>query len=82
MEEDESEFEGLDAKHTAFLGELLTQPHWEEPEFAKLARDFSLMESGALETLNEWAFQRYGGILIEEYEGYDINPDVAADLKI
>ena len=82
MEEDESEFEGLDAKHTAFLGELLAQPHWEEPEFAKLARDFSLMESGALETLNEWAFQRYGDILIEEYEGYDINPDVAAELKI
>ena len=81
-EEDESEFEGLDAKHTAFLGELLAQPHWEEPEFAKLARDFSLMESGALETLNEWAFQHYGDILIEEYEGYDINPDVAAELKI
>ena len=40
------------------------------------------MESGALETLNEWAFQRYGDMLIEEYEGYDINPDVAADLKI
>ena len=39
------------------------------------------MQSGALETLNEWAFERFGDALIEEYEGYELNPDVVAELR-
>ena len=73
-------FQGLDAQHTAFLGELLTRPHWDEAEFATLAGRFRLMQAGALETLNEWSFERFGDVLIEEYEGYELNPDVTAEL--
>ena len=75
-----SGFPGLDAQHAAFLGELLTRPHWDETEFSALAGQFRLMQAGALETLNEWAFERFGDALIEEYEGYECNPDVVAEL--
>ena len=74
-------FQGLDAQHAAFLGELLTRPHWDEAEFATLAGQFRLMQAGALETLNEWSFERFGDVLIEEYEGYDLNPDVTAEVR-
>ena len=74
-------FPGMDAQHAAFLGELLTRPNWGEIEFATLAKQFRLMQDGALETVNEWAFDRYGDLLIEAYEGYEINPDIAAELR-
>ena len=76
-----SGFLGLDAQHAAFLGELLARPHWDETEISALAGQFRLMQSGALETLNEWAFERFGDALIEEYEGYELNPDVVAELR-
>ena len=76
-----SGFPGLDRQHSAFLGELLTRPHWDEVEFATLADQFRLMQAGALETLNEWSFERFGDVLIDEYEGYELNPDVTADLR-
>ena len=81
MQEDiGSGFQGLDAQHAAFLGELLARPRWDEAEFATLAGQFRLMQAGALETLNEWSFERLGDVLIEEYEGYELNPDVTTEL--
>ena len=74
-------FPGLDTQHAAFLTELLTRPHWGETEFATLARQFRLMQEGALETVNEWAFEQHDDLLIEAYEGYEINPDIAAELR-
>ena len=73
-------FPGLDPRHAALLDELLTRTRWEEPEFAALARQYQVMQAGALETLNEWSFDRFGDALIDEYEGYELNPDVATEV--
>lgn len=80
-EDTSSGFPGLDAKHAALLRELLTQPHWEEDGFAILAGQFRLMQAGAIETLNEWSFERFREVLIEEYEGYELNPEVAIEIR-
>ena len=74
-------FQGLDAKHADFVNELLTRPHWEEEEFEALASRFNLMPGGALEAVNEWSFQRFDDLLIEEYEGYELNPEVSTELQ-
>ena len=74
-------FQGLDAKHADFVNELLTRPHWEEEEFEALTSRFNLMPGGALETVNEWSFARFDDLLIEEYEGYELNPEVSAELR-
>ena len=81
LEDTRSDFPGLDTQHAAFLGELLTRSHWDETELATLAIQFRLMQAGALETLNEWSFNRFDDLLIEEYEGYDLNPDVVVQLQ-
>lgn len=68
---------GLDDKHTALIREVITRPHWTEEEFAELAARNGLMVAGALETVNEWSFGVHDEALLEEYEGYDVSPDIA-----
>ena len=74
-------FAGLDSRHAAFLRELVTRGNWDEAEYVKLAARFELMRGGALETLNEWSFERFGDMLIDEYEGYELNPEILAELR-
>ena len=81
ISDDNLSFRGLDKKHAAFVRELLTQSYWEETEFQALVNRFNLMPGGALETVNEWSFEEFDDILVEEYEGYELNELVAADLK-
>ena len=80
VEDTDTAFTGLEPKHAAFLGELLTRSRWDEADMATLARQFELMQAGAIETLNEWSFDRFGDTLIEEYEGYELNPEVSTEL--
>lgn len=74
-------FTGLDSQHAAFLRELVKRSNWAEAEYAELAARFDLMRGGALETLNEWSFEQFGDMLIEEYEGYELNPDILTELR-
>ena len=75
-----ADFDGLDAKHAAFLGELLLRPHWEEDEYRTLASQFGLMPAGAIETLNEWSLDHFDDLLIEEGQGYTVNQDIRAEV--
>ena len=61
-----TKLDGLDASHRALLEELLTRTSWNAIDFAKLAGHFGLMSDGALETLNEWAFETFDEPLLEE----------------
>ena len=73
-------FGGLDAPHRAVVSVLITRRQWTEDEVAGLAGEHQLMAAGALETINEWAFDEFDDVLIEEYDGYEINGDVAQHL--
>lgn len=75
-----SSLAGLDAKHTALIREAITRPHWTEEEFAGLVARHNLMVAGALETVNEWSFGVHDQALLDEYEGYDVSPDIAEEL--
>ena len=74
------EFVGLDAKHSAFIGELITRPHWDEQEYNHLASQLRLLPRGAVETVNEWSFNRFGDLLIEEGDGFSINSEVTSEI--
>ena len=78
--EADSEFGGLDEKHAAFLGELISRLHWGEDEYRTLARQFRLLPDGAMETLNEWSHERFGDLLIEEDNGFLINSEVKDEI--
>lgn len=78
---DDQRFDGLDAKHRALVLELLSSQTWSEEQFGELASQFGLMPSGAMETLNEWAYDRYDDPLLEEDDDLIVSPEIAAQLS-
>ena len=72
---------GLDKQHALLALEMLQRDRWENEELQQLAGRFNLMPAGALETLNEWAFERFEEPLIEEYDGYNLNLDLVERLE-
>lgn len=74
-------FTGLDAKHGALLLDLVGQEHWTEDGFQQLCGQHGLMTSGALEAVNEWAFETHDEALLDEYDGYDVSPEIADAVK-
>ena len=72
---------GLDAKHAAFVREIVSKNHWIEVAFQDLCSRYSLMASGAMEVINEWAFDTFGDALLDEHDGYEVNADIADALK-
>ena len=77
----QSQLAGLDPKHGALVLELLTREHWSETEFETICFSRGLMASGALEVVNEWAFEAYDEALLDEYDGYDVSPEIAGAIK-
>ena len=73
---------GLDAKHAAFANEIINSDHWTEDGFQELCARHSLMASGAVEDINEWAFETYGDALLDEHGGYEVNAEIADALKM
>ena len=73
------EFQGLDDAHTAFLRQLLTRPAWPRAELDAAAREVGLMTDGAVETINEWAFDRYEAPLLEDGDPLTVDATLLAD---
>lgn len=68
-------FPGLDPAHAELLAALLALP---DPIgrgiFDTQARARRLLPDGALETINEWAFDRFGDALLEGEDDLDVAP--------
>ena len=74
--EDTSEndgFAGLDGSHSAFVKKLIEKPSWPRSDFEAVAREVGLMPDGALESINEWAFEQFDEPLLEDGEPLEIN---------
>ncbi len=75
------EFTGLDAPHRGVASALITRRQWSADKIEDLAEAHRLMAGGAIEAINEWAFDKFGEILIEEeHDGYETNGDIAQQL--
>lgn len=69
----------LDNEHAALLTKLVTKSEWARHEFEAIVASLSLMPDGALEAINEWAFDRYGEALIEDGNPLVLNLDLLAE---
>jgi uncharacterized membrane protein YhaH (DUF805 family) len=63
----EQEFAGLDAAHSSLLVRLTEAP-MESDAFEAICRNQKLLPSGAIETINDWAFDALDDYAIEEGE--------------
>ena len=62
-----AEFVGLDAAHSSLLIRLTEAP-MESDAFEAICRNHKLLPSGAIETINDWAFDALDDFVIEEGE--------------
>lgn len=67
---------GLDAKHSAMAQVLLTRSQWPLDDIKALAREHGLFVDGALESLNEAAFDAHGIPFTEGDDPVDVNPEI------
>ena len=74
----DSPLAGLDNEHATLLTQLTRQSEWGRQEFEAIVASLSLMPDGALEAINEWAFDRYDDALIEDGDPITINLDLLA----
>jgi len=59
---------GIDKSHYALFETLVRKDKWARTEIEALCRDLDLMTNGALETLNEWSFDRVKAPLFEDHD--------------
>lgn len=70
-------FPGLDSKHAILLRELMCRPSWTSDEFSALTQKYGLpLPDGAMETINEWAYENYEEPLIDEDGTLQVNVDL------
>lgn len=71
---------GLTVAQTALARELATRDHWPEADFDAATARHGLMPAGAVEAINEWSFGAFDRAYLDEYDGYDIDPEIAAEI--
>jgi tellurite resistance protein len=71
---------GLDGPHSAFLRALARQPAWERSEVERLAADLGVLPDGALELINEAAFEICGGPLTEGEDELELDETVLKEM--
>lgn len=75
-EDEQEQFEGLDTDHGMLLDELLARGEWPREDYERLCKEYGLMAEGALEAINDWAFDALDDILMEEGDPLIINKEL------
>ncbi|MBB6154957.1 hypothetical protein HDC30_002174 [Pseudomonas sp. JAI115] len=73
---------GLDLEHSAFLRLLISRAEWSRSELEAAASDMELMLDGALEQINEMAFERFDMPVTEGDDPIEINTDILEELAL
>ena len=71
---------GVSSANTTLLQQLSTKPTWTRQEFDTLAKSLGLLPNGALESLNDLAFDTCGESVVEGDDVLEINDDVLQEL--
>jgi uncharacterized tellurite resistance protein B-like protein len=64
---------GLDREYTSFAHLLLSRPQWSRAELADAAADMHLMLDGALERINDAAFEKFAVAIAEGDDPVEVN---------
>ncbi|MBL8652362.1 MAG: TerB N-terminal domain-containing protein [Sphingopyxis sp.] len=78
--EEQALFAGLDAPHSHLLMALIESPI-EADVFASLCKREKLLPGGAIETINDWAFDILDEVAIEDEDIYCLQPHILTTLK-
>ncbi|AKF50941.1 TerB-N/Tellurite resistance protein TerB/TerB-C domain [Pseudomonas syringae pv. syringae HS191] len=73
---------GLDAGHSAFLRLLVSRNQWSRRELEIATAGMALMLDGALEQINDMAFELFDMPVSEGDDPIEINPDILSELAL
>ena len=71
---------GLDAEHTDLVRLLCMRPKWAREELEELAQDRGIMLDGALEQINEAAFDKHDQPFSEGDDPVEINQEIVKEM--
>ncbi len=74
------EIAGLDAAHSALLIALAQRQVWQREQLEPIADQHNLMLDGALEVINEAAFDRHDEPVTEGHDSIEVNTDVLREM--
>jgi len=74
-------YQDLDEAHKALLERLIVQETWERDAIHAICSELSLMVDGALEVLNEWAFERVNAPLIEDGDPVFVDTELMEEIQ-
>ena len=75
-------FQSLDCRFHAMLSKLLSRPVWRRAEFESLARACGVMPAGALDAVNEWAYDHFDDpIVIEQDDQLEVQSHLVETLS-
>ena len=72
-------YRGLDADHARLVEELRGREEWSRSDFEARTRAIGLMPDGAVETINEWAYDSFDETLIEDGDPLILNLALLSD---
>ena len=77
IEESEAgSFPGLEAAHSTLVRRLAERTHWSRSDYEDAARALDLMPNGAMEAINEWAWETFDEPLIEDADPVLVRMDL------
>ena len=74
-------FSGLDSHHQELYAKLISKAEWPYQELENLCDGLHLMTAGAVETINDWAFDKVGAPLIEEGSTVYVDIELAEEIS-
>ena len=74
------EIAGLDVPHSALLLAIAQQQIWQREDLEAIAAQQGLMLDGALEVINEAAFDRSDEAVTEGHDSIEVNADVLREM--
>ncbi|MFU2319160.1 TerB N-terminal domain-containing protein [Rahnella sp. PCH160] len=71
----------LDQAHRTFYEHLLQQDAWAREAATEICKGLGLMLSGAVETINDWSYERVDAPVLEDNDQIYVDLEIAQELK-
>jgi hypothetical protein len=73
---------GIDKQHYALFESLIRKDKWSRDEMESLCADLGLMVGGALETINDWSFDKVDAAVLEDDgDAIYVDQEIVAEIE-
>lgn len=74
--------EGLDKSHQSLYERLIEKEKWDRKEVMSLCQDYSLMLDGAIETINDWSYEKVDAPVLDDDSDIYVDLEIVQELEV